>query len=92
MRKAGKRMASATLSVEVGTIPDPVSSARGVPPCSWPGHWLTIQEFSRLMGRQPSTVYGWLANGTFKDFGLSVYEFRLGRKHSARFFVRNPYC
>jgi hypothetical protein len=92
MRKAGERVATTTSSTHVETIPDPTFSARGVPSCSWPGHWLTIQEFSGLMGRQPSTVYGWLANGTFKDFGLSVYELRLGRKHSARFFVRNPYC
>ena len=62
-----------------------------IPQHSWTGHWLTVAEFSRLMGRQPQTVYDWVKFGTLSEFGVSVYEFRLGRKHSARIFIRNPY-
>ena len=92
MRKAGERVATANSPTHVETIPDPASSARGVPACSWPGQWLTVMEFSRLMGRRPPTVYEWLANDVLSSFGISVYVFRSGRKHSARFFIRNPYC
>ncbi len=62
-----------------------------VPQCSWPGHWLTITEFSRMMGRNPRTVYGWIEDDVLSTFGISVYGFRSGRKHSARFFIQNPY-
>ena len=63
-----------------------------IPAHEWVGHWLTIPEFSRLMGRRPSTVYGWARDGVMSEFGISTFEFRLGRKHSARIFVKNPYC
>jgi hypothetical protein len=62
-----------------------------VPPHQWAGHWLTVAEFSRLMGRRPYTVYGWVRENVMSEFGISVYEFRSGRKHSARIFVRNLY-
>jgi hypothetical protein len=62
-----------------------------IPQCSWSGHWLTIVEFSRLMGRKPPTIYEWIREGTLSEFGIATYEFRFGRKHSARIFVRNPY-
>ena len=62
-----------------------------IPPCSWVGHWLTISEFSRLAGRPLQTVYYWVREGTLSEFGISTYEFRFGRKHSARVFVKNPY-
>ena len=62
-----------------------------VPPHQWISHWLTIREFSRLVDRSPWTIYGWLADGTFGEFGLSVYGSRYGKKHSARFFIKNPY-
>jgi len=63
-----------------------------VPACLWVGHWLTVSEFARLMGRSPQTVYKWTRLGTTAEFGISTYEYRSGRKHSARVFVRNPYA
>jgi hypothetical protein len=63
-----------------------------VPPHQWVGHWLTISEFSRLMGRAPRTGYNWIRTGILPEFGISTYEFRMGKKHSARIFVRNPYA
>lgn len=92
MRKVGERMSTVTLPAQTEATSDHGSSARGVPPYNWPGQWLTVMEFSRLMGRRPPTVYEWLANDVLSSFGISVYVFRSGRKHSARFFIRNPYC
>jgi hypothetical protein len=68
------------------------SQIHSVPQHQWRGHWLTVVEFSRLMGRKPPTVYEWLANDTLSTFGICVYGFRKGRKHSARFFIQNPYA
>jgi hypothetical protein len=62
-----------------------------VPAHAWVGHWLTIEEFARMMGRRPQTVYKWIRQNSMMDFNISTYEFRIGRKHSARIFVRNPY-
>jgi hypothetical protein len=62
-----------------------------IPPCIWAGHWLTVPEFARLVGRSPWTVHWWLRKETLSAFGLSVYEIRTGKKHSARIFIRNPY-
>lgn len=65
-----------------------LSSAR-VPVHNWRAHWLTVQEFSRMMGRRPFTVHWWLRNGTLAEFGIPVYRVRDGRLHSGRAFIRN---
>ncbi len=79
--------------MEVETVPtEHASSPATVPQNSWPGHWLTVVEFARMMGRRPPTVYNWLQEDVLSTFGISVYSFRSGRKHSARFFIRNPYA
>ena len=68
-----------------------VSSARGIPVHNWRAHWLTVQEFSRMMGRSPSTVYDWVGDGTLAEFGIPVWQTRHGRLHSGRTFILNIY-
>ena len=91
MRKAGERVATTTSSTYVETIPDPASSARGVPACSWPGQWLTVTEFSRVMGRRPQTVHWWIRTGVLAEFGIPICQFRHGGLHSGRVFIQNIY-
>ena len=91
MRKVGERMATAALPVQIETISDHGSSARGVPPYNWRAHWLTVTEFSRMMGRRPQTVYWWVGNGTLAEFGIPVCQFRHGGLHSGRTFIQNIY-
>jgi hypothetical protein len=67
------------------------TSARSVPSCSWRAHWLTVREFSRMMGRHPQTVYSWIENGTLAEFGIPMCQFRQGRMHSGRTFILNIY-
>jgi len=62
-----------------------------VPVYNWRAHWLTANEFARMMGREPVTVYKWLRNGTLAEFGVPVVQFRYGRRHSSRFFIQNIY-
>jgi hypothetical protein len=66
-------------------------STRLVLTYNWRAHWLTAQEFARVMGRRPQTIYWWIGNGTLAEFGIPICEFKFGRKHSARFFIQNPY-
>ena len=68
---------------------DHASSSRGVPTHNWRAHWLTVGEFSRMMGRDPQTVYTWMRNGTLAEFGIPVCQFRCGRLHSGRAFIQN---
>ncbi len=70
---------------------DHASSARSVPTCNWRAHWLTVNEFSRMMGRDPQTVYKWLRIGTLAEFGVPTYQFRHGGLHSGRVFIKNIY-
>ena len=91
MRKAGERVATTNSPTHVETIPDPASSARGVPPYNWRAHWLTVTEFSRMMGRRPQTVYWWIGNGTLAEFGIPVCQFRYGGLHSGRTLIQNTY-
>lgn len=70
---------------------DAASSARSVPAHNWRAHWLTAQEFARMMGREPQTIYKWLRNGTLAEFGVPVYQSRFGRLHSGRIFIQNIY-
>ena len=65
------------------------SSSRSVPVCNWRAHWLTAQEFARVMGRRPQTVYAWLRDGTLAEFGIPTYQLRCGRPHSGRIFIQN---
>lgn len=68
---------------------DRSSSARSVPVHNWRAHWLTVQEFSRMMGREPDTVYKWIRNDTLAEFGIPTMRFRHGRLHSGRVFIQN---
>lgn len=68
-----------------------ISSARSIPSHNWRAHWLTVQEFSRMMGRRPQTVYSWIENGTLAEFGIPMCQFRQGRRHSGRVFIQNIY-
>jgi len=65
------------------------SSDRLVPTYNWRAHWLTAQEFARMMGRDPQTIYKWLRIGTLAEFGIPVCQFRHGRLHSGRTFIQN---
>jgi hypothetical protein len=98
MRKAGKRMATTTAITEVNpvqthtpTASSAASSARSVPSHNWRAHWLTVNEFARMMGRRPFTVHWWLRNGTLAEFGIPVCRFRCGGLHSGRIFIQNIY-
>jgi hypothetical protein len=70
---------------------DLASSARSVPLCNWRAHWLTVAEFSRLMGYHPQTVYWWLRNNTLAEFGIPTMQFRGTRSHCSRSFILNIY-
>jgi hypothetical protein len=70
---------------------DHASSARGTPPHNWRAHWLTVDEFSHMMGRRPQTIHTWLRNGTLAEFGIPVCQFRCGGLHSGRTFILNIY-
>lgn len=70
---------------------DHASSARTVPVHNWRAHWLTVSEFSRMMGRRPTTMYKWIGDGTLAEFGVPVMQFRSGRLHSGRTFILNIY-
>lgn len=78
-----------TTAVQAKEIPDHASSARGVPPCNWRAHWLTVNEFARLMGRRPFTVHGWIRSGVLAEFGFPICQFRCGGLHSGRTFIQN---
>ena len=91
MKKADKEMKIASTAVKDKPVTDHASSARGVPSCSWRAHWLTVTEFSRMMGREPQTIHTWLRNGTLAEFGIPTYSFRCGGLHSGRTFIQNIY-
>ena len=77
--QSSKPLPSASSSLSPGLIPT----------YNWRAHWLTVAEFSRMMGRRPSTVYEWVEDGTLAEFGFPVREFRCGRRHSGRVFIQN---
>ena len=91
MRKADEKVATTIPTVQFQASTSHASSARGIPSCSWRAHWLTVTEFSRMMGREPQTIYTWLRNGTLAEFGIPVCHFRYGRLHSGRTFIQNTY-
>ena len=72
-------------------IEEVLPPARLVPTYNWRAHWLTANEFARMMGREPVTIYKWIKNGTLADFGVPVMHFRRGRRHSGRTFIQNIY-
>jgi len=80
-----------TTTTETSPPPDRASSCSSsrLPVHNWRAHWLTVQEFSRMMGRPPDTVYKWLRTGTLAEFGVPVMQFRSGRLHSGRTLIRN---
>lgn len=84
-----RKKASAVKASIVATESDHAASARLIPDHNWSAHWLTAQEFSRVMGRRPQTVYTWLRNGTLAEFGIPVCTFRCGGLHSGRTFIQN---
>ena len=49
-------------------------------------HWLTVSECAALYDRSMRTIWHWVQNGTFQQFGASVIEVRHGR--SRRWYVR----
>lgn len=73
---------------EIETKP---TSATRLPVHNWRAHWLTVNEFARMMGREERTVYNWLRDGTLAEFGVPVCQFRHGRLHSGRTFIQNIY-
>jgi hypothetical protein len=77
---------AATVEITV----DRASSARSVPSCPWRAHWLTVAEFSRVMGRRPRTIHDWVEDGTLAEFGIPTYQVRRGR-HLSRTFILNIY-
>ena len=79
------------MKVEFKSVQSKPTAARAIPSCSWHAHWLTVSEFARLMGRRPRAVYYWVENGTLAEFGIPVCQFRHGRSHSGRMFIRNVY-
>lgn len=75
--------------VEIVEADESPTHRSSVPPHNWNAHWLTVREFSRVMGRSEHTVNWWLRNGILADFGIPVCRFRCGRMHSGRNFIRN---
>jgi Helix-turn-helix domain len=69
----------------------PVFTPSSVPVHNWRAHWLTTQEFARMLGRSHWTIYTWIRNGTLAEFGVPTYQLRSGRLHSGRTFIRNIY-
>ena len=67
------------------------TSTQTIPAHNWSAHWLTVSEFSRMMGRKPSTIYEWIGEGTLAEFGIPVWQIRSGRLHSGRVFIFNVY-
>lgn len=65
--------------------------SRLIPDHNWHAHWLTVSEFSRMMGRSPWTIQTWIRNGTLAEFGIPVWQMRCGRPHSGRIFIQNVY-
>jgi hypothetical protein len=78
-------------STPVALVEDRATSSRSIPSCSWRAHWLTAQEFSRVMGRPPATIYRWMREGTLAEFGIPIYQFRQGGLHSGRIFIQNVF-
>lgn len=70
---------------------DHATFARSVPVHNWRAHWLTVVEFSRVMGRRPPTIYEWVHDGTLAEFGIPVCQFRGSKLHSGRVFIQNIY-
>jgi len=91
MSKRKKKESIGAADEQVISLPDRATSARSLPAHNWHAHWLTVQEFSRVMGRDPQTVYWWLHNGTLAEFGIPVWQTRCGRLHSGRTFIQNIY-
>ena len=78
-------------TTDYAALPPTASSARSVPLHNWRAHWLTVVEFSRLMGREPVTIHKWVRDGTLAEFGVPVMHFQPGRRHSGRTFILNIY-
>jgi hypothetical protein len=69
----------------------PAQPKSTVPLHPWSAHWLTVTEFSRMMGRAPDTVHWWIRQGILTEFGIPVYRVRGGKLHSGRIFIKNIY-
>ena len=78
-------------SAQIGEVPDRAISARSVPSCPWRAHWLTVQEFARMMGRSHWTVQTWVRNGTLAEFGIPVYRHNFRGPHQGRVYIQNVY-
>jgi len=57
---------------------------------NWYGHWVTTEEFARIMGRPHRTVQEWAANGTMVEFGIPVYRVTTGRCNTRHFIYAAP--
>jgi hypothetical protein len=89
-------MAAAVMSVQPKQQPTQIApvhatSARAVPSCPWRAHWLTVSEFSHLMGRPAHTVYTWIERGTLAEFGIPTFQFRGSKLRSGRVFIQNVF-
>jgi hypothetical protein len=95
MRRKEKDVATSVATPAATKQPSPsvshAFSAPSIPFCSWRAHWLTTTEFAEMMGRSPWTVQSWIRNGTLAEFGIPVCQFRYGRPHSGRTFIKNVY-
>jgi hypothetical protein len=87
---ADKPNSAPTTSALSEPSPASTSSSR-LPPYPWRAHWLTVAEFSRVMGRSYWTVQDWVRDGTLAEFGIPVYQSRHGRRHTGRTFILNIY-
>lgn len=63
---------------------DPIRSALA----PWHHHWLTVREFSRMMGRSERQVQKWTHDGTLADFGYPIYVSSPKFGGRPRFFIR----
>jgi hypothetical protein len=96
MSEQGRMMQTKNDPAQEAKVTEVVSSAdRGsssrLPAHNWRAHWLTVNEFSRMMGRSPDTVNWWVRQGILAEFGIPVYRVRHGRLHSGRIFIQNVY-
>ena len=53
----------------------------------WHMHWVTVQEFARMMRKSPQIVRHWIQDGTISDLGFPIYRISHGRFNTRSFIL-----
>ena len=51
----------------------------------WHLHWVTVQEFARIIGKDPRIVRYWIIDGTITQLGFPIYRICHGRFNTRSF-------